>query len=179
MTNLADEALIQLSILQKLKAPDRLDLYDIQSFLESKEMGPDHLNGVDAQTWGTTDDPDNHPPDIVAVHPRNVEDKFSRVVSERAIHLFKCGLGLFTKGDRNLGHKIYYDTTVAKITLWISSMIAAMLPTASILVLIQLESPKAKRWIIAAFNVGMSFCVTFFANAKRAEVFAVTSAYVL
>jgi hypothetical protein len=57
-------------------------------------------------------------------------------------------------------------------------MIAAMLPIASILVLIQLESLKAKLWTIAAFNVGMSFCLTFFANAKRAEVFAVTSAYV-
>lgn len=179
MINLADKALIQLSVLQKLKAPDRFDLFDIQTFLESREMGPGHLTGFDAQTWGTTTDPDNHPPDIIAVHPRNVEDKFSRVVSERAVYLFKCGLGFFTKRNRNLGPKVYYDTTVAKITLWISSMIAAMLPIASILVLIQLESLKAKLWTIAAFNVGMSFCLTFFANAKRAEVFAVTSAYVV
>ena len=87
-------------------------------------------------------------------------------------------MGVFTKGDHHLGRKVYYDTTVVKITLWITSMVAAMLPIASILVLIQLESLKAKLWTIAAFNVGMSFCLTFFANAKRAEVFAVTSAYV-
>jgi hypothetical protein len=87
-------------------------------------------------------------------------------------------MGVFTKGDHHLGRKVYYDTTVVKITLWVTSMIAAMLPIASILVLIQLESLKAKLWTIAAFNVGMSFCLTFFANAKRAEVFAVTSAYV-
>jgi hypothetical protein len=178
MTTSSDKAVIQLSSLHKLNAPDRFDLHDIQNFLESEEMGPHHMNGVDVQTWGKTTDPDNHPPDIIAVHPRNIEDKFSRVVSERAIYLFKCGLGLFTKGNRHLGRKVYYDTTVAKITLWISSMIAAMLPIASILVLIQLESLKAKLWTIAAFNVGMSFCLTFFANAKRAEVFAVTSAYV-
>jgi hypothetical protein len=178
MTTSSDKAVIQLSSLHKLNAPDRFDLHDIQNFLESEDMGPHHMNGVDVQTWGKTTDPDNHPPDIIAVHPRNIEDKFSRVVSERAIYLFKCGLGLFTKGNRHLGRKVYYDTTVAKITLWISSMIAAMLPIASILVLIQLESLKAKLWTIAAFNVGMSFCLTFFANAKRAEVFAVTSAYV-
>jgi len=141
-------------------------------------MGPDHLTGGDAHTWGTKKNPNNHPPDLVGVHPRQIPDKFSRVVSEQAIHLFKCGLGLFTKNNSHLGGKVYYDRKVVKITLWVSSMIAAVLPIASILVLIQLDTLKAKLWTIAAFNVGMSFCLTFFAEAKRAEVFAVTSAYV-
>ncbi|CAN9438104.1 unnamed protein product [Alternaria alternata] len=159
------------------KAPDRFDLHDLQSFLEGENMAPEHMTGIDADIWGKTGDADNHPPDIVCVHPRDIPDKFSRVVSKRAIYLFKYGMGVFTKGDHHLGRKVYYDTTVVKITLWVTSMITAMLPIASILVLIQLESLKAKLWTIAAFNVGMSFCLTFFANAKRAGAFAVTSAF--
>ena len=173
-----DQALIQVSTLHKIKAPDRFDLHNMQKFLRSGEMGPTHMDGIDVKTWGKPENPDNHPPDIIGVHPRHVEDKFSRVVSEHAIYLFKYGLGLITKGNKDVGRKVYYDTTVIKITLWFSSMIAAVLPIASILVLIQLNSLKAKLCTIAAFNVCMSFCLTFIANAKRAEVFAVTSAYV-
>ncbi|KAG9185127.1 hypothetical protein G6011_07671 [Alternaria panax] len=140
-------------------------------------MGPRHMKGRDARTWGTSNDPDSHVPGIVCVHPRLKEDKFSRVVSERVMYLFKYGLGLFTKGNEHLSQKVYHDTTIIEITLLVSFMIAAILPIAYILVLIQLESLKAKLWTIGAFNVGMSFCLTFFANAKRAEVFAVTSAF--
>lgn len=69
-------------------------------------MGPDHFTGGDVDTWGTKREPNNHPADLVGVHPRQILDKFSRVVSERAIHLFKCGLGLFTKKNSHLGGKV-------------------------------------------------------------------------
>jgi hypothetical protein len=173
-----DKALLQISMLHRLNAPDRFDLSDIQLFLQSEDMGPDAMDGGDSDTWGNPEDPNNHAPDLIGVHPRLKEDTFSRIISERAIYLFKYGLGLFTRGHRDLGRKVYYDTTVLKITLWISSAVAAVLPIASMLVLITLKSLKAKLWTIAAFNVLMSFGLTFLANAKRAEVFAVTSAYV-
>ena len=57
-------------------------------------MAPEHMTGIDVDIWGKTGDADNHPPDIVCVHPRDIPDKFSRVVSERAIYLFKYGMHL-------------------------------------------------------------------------------------
>jgi hypothetical protein len=163
-------------LLHKLHSPDRFDLHDIQYFVHSEDMGPDYLKGTDAGTWGIPEEPDNHPPDLVGVHPRMKSDKFSSFVSERAIYLFKFGLGKLTRGNRHIGRKVYFDSTVLKVTLWITSILASLLPIASILVLINLDSLKAKLWTIAAFNVAISACLNIFAEAKRAEVFAITAA---
>lgn len=173
---ITDEAIIQKSLLHKLKAPDRFDLHDFQTFLQTEDMGPPFLKGGDRKTWGTPDDPDNHPPDLLCVHPRIKEDTFSRVVAERAIHLFKCGLGRLMKGNRHLRRRVYYDTTVLKVTFCMTSAMAALIPIASIIVLIHLESMKAKLWTVAAFNVLISVCLTFFTDAKRTDVFAVNAA---
>jgi hypothetical protein len=159
-----------------MKAPDRFDLHDVQTFLRSDHMGPPFLSGWDRNTWGIPDDPDNYPPDLISVHPRIKEDTFSRVVAERAIHLFKCGLGRLTKGNSHLGRRVYYDTTVLKVTFCLTSAMAASLPIASIIVLIHLHSLKAKLWTVAAFNVLISVCLTFFTDAKRTDVFAVNAA---
>jgi hypothetical protein len=139
-------------------------------------MGPPWLSGEDKDTWGKRDDPNDHPPDLIGVHPRLKEDTFSSVVAERAIHLFKYGLGRLTKGNKHLGRRVYYDSTVLKVTLGITSVLAALLPIASILVLINLHSLKAQLWTVAAFNVLISVCLTFFTDAKRTDVFAVNAA---
>jgi hypothetical protein len=139
-------------------------------------MEPDYLTGGDSGTWGSRKDPSNHPPDLIGMHPRKTEDDFSRFISENAIHLFKCGLGRLTKGDRNLGRKVYYDSKVLKVTSWITCILASLLPIASILVLVSLESLKTKLWVIAAFNILTSVCLRTLTEAKRSEVFAVTAA---
>jgi hypothetical protein len=154
----------------------KFDLEDIQLFLDSEDMGPHHLIGRDAQTWGDHDNPKNHPPDLIGVHPRIREDTFSRFVAEKGAHLFKCGLGRFTKGNRNLGRCVYYDSTVLKLTFILTSAIAALTPIASILVFLRLTSRKSKICTIAAFNVLISMCLTLFTEAKRTDVFAVTAA---
>jgi hypothetical protein len=163
-------------MLHKIKAPDRFDLHDIQMFLQSEEMGPPFLTGQDSDTWGSSKAPNDHPPDLIGVHPRMKEDTFSHVVAERAIHLFKCGLGRLTKGNRHLGRRVYYDSTVLKVTFVMTSGLAALLPITSILVMINLHSLKAQLWTIAAFNVLISICLTFFTDAKRLDVFSVNAA---
>jgi hypothetical protein len=141
-------------------------------------MVPDEERILDRETWGSPFEPDNHALDLIGIHAREKVDKFPRFISENAIHLFKCGLGRLTKGDKQLGRKIYYDSTVTKVTLWITSVVASLLPIVSILVLLNVHSLNAKLWTIAAFNVVISACLNIFAEAKRAEVFAVNAAYV-
>jgi hypothetical protein len=54
-----------------------------------------------------------------------------------------------------------------------------LIPIASIVVLYQVQSMSARLGIIAAFNVLVAVCLMGFANAKRAEVFAISAAYVI
>jgi hypothetical protein len=162
-------------VLHQLHFPDRFDLEDIQIFLDSEDMGPRHMRGRDARTWGDHAE-NNHPPDLIGVHPRKREDTFSRFVAEKGVHLFKCGLGRFTTGNRHLGRRVYYDSTVLKLTFILTSAMAALIPVASILVLLQLKSRTAKMCAIAAFNVLISVILTFFTDAKRTDVFSVNAA---
>jgi hypothetical protein len=55
-------------------------------------------------------------------------EEFSKFVSEKAIYLFKCGLGRHTRGDKQIGCTMYYDSTVAKVTLWIISVLPSVQP---------------------------------------------------
>lgn len=71
---------------------------------------------------------------------------------------------------------MYYDSTVLKVTSWITCILASLLPIASILVLVNLQSLKTKLWVIAAFNILTSVCLSVLTDAKRSEAFAVTAA---
>ncbi|KAI4942680.1 hypothetical protein J4E91_009849 [Alternaria rosae] len=171
-----NEAIIQVLTIRQIQQPDKFDLVDLQAFLGSADMDPDYLEGEDRTTWGSLDEPCHYASDLIAIDPRRKEDDFSRFVSENAVHLFKCGLGRLTKGDKHLGQRVYYDSTVLKVTSWITCILASMLPIASVLVLVHLESLKTKLWVIAAFNILTSVCLRTLTEAKRAEVFAVTAA---
>ncbi|KAF1917581.1 hypothetical protein BDU57DRAFT_493695 [Ampelomyces quisqualis] len=170
-----NDALIQTSLLHKLEAPDKFDLDDIQLFLSSDDMGPNEMKGLDADSWGDCD-AGTYLQDLVGIHPSRKEDLFSRIVAEKGIYLFRFGLGHFTKGNKHFGKRVYYDSTVLKMTFCLTSTIAAMLPVASILILYHLHSVKAQLWTIAGFNVLISICPTFITDAKRTDVFPVNAA---
>jgi len=171
-----DEAIIQVLTIRQIQKPDKFDLVDLQAFLGSADMDPNYLEGEDRTTWGSLDKQNHYASDLIAIDPRKKEDDFSRFISENAVHLFKCGLGRLTKGDKDLGKRVYYDSTVLKVTSWITCILASMLPIASVLVLVHLELLKTKLWVIAAFNILTSVCLRTLTEAKRAEIFAVTAA---
>ena len=70
----------------------------------------------------------------------------------------------------------YEDTTVFKITYWITSIVASLIPILSIVILYKVKSMKARLGIIAGFNVLISMCLSGLTNAKRSEIFAITAA---
>jgi hypothetical protein len=171
-----DKALIQQYKLQKIPGPDRFDLNDIYCLINSDAMGAGDLTEMDGRVWGDRDNGGIHAPDLAGLCPRERVDTFSRIVSENAIYLFKCGLGRLKKADDHLGQRVYFDTTVLKVTRWITSIMASLLPIASIIVLVHVNSLKTRLWTAGAFNVLISICLTLFTEAKRSEVFAVTAA---
>lgn len=138
-------------------------------------MGPAALVGEDSTVWGHRDSPKIHAPDLVCLYPRQDVDTFSRVVSQKAIHLFKCGLGRVKKPNPHVGN-VFYDTTFIKLTRWFTASIASLLPIAAIVVLTNQHSQQTKLWTIAAFNVVFTLSLTICTRAKPAEVFAITAA---
>ncbi|KAF3000788.1 hypothetical protein E8E13_005629 [Curvularia kusanoi] len=146
-----NQALVHQSTVLNYPDPGKWDLHHVQDYLQSPEMGPLALNGEDATIWGSVLDRKSHQPDLVALRPRAKKDAFSMWAAENTIfNLFKCGCARFMKPSR---------------------------VHASIVVLYCVNSMPARLGIIAMFNVLVSVCLMGFANAKRAEVFAVTAAF--
>lgn len=142
-------------------------------------MGPLALAGDDAPIWGSTKEPKSFCPDLITLRPRHNEDTFSRWITERAIiKLFKCGCHRLMKVSRIHGVPGFKDSTLLQVTFWITTVIASLLPIASISVLYYVHSMLARLAIIATFNVVVSLCLMAFTTAKRLDVFAVAAAYV-
>lgn len=72
-----------------------------------------------------------------------------------------------------VGHE---DKLVYRVTYWITSIVASLVPIASIAILYCVQSMPARLGVIAAFNVLVSVCLMGLANARRADVFAITAA---
>ncbi|KAH4029310.1 hypothetical protein HBH70_238340 [Parastagonospora nodorum] len=171
-----NKALIQQYKVNQIPGPDRFDLDDMQALLISDAMDRGVLTGNDATIWGHPDTPNIHAPDLIGLCQREDVDTFSRIVSRNAIFLFNYGLGRIKKADHHLGN-VYYGSSVLNITKWITSILASMLPVASILVLSKLQARNTKLGVLVAFNFVFTVCLTVCTKAKRAEVFAITAAF--
>jgi hypothetical protein len=149
----------------------------MQDYLQTPEMGPLALTGEDATIWGSVHNRKSYAPDLVALRPRAKKDAFSVWAAENTIfNLLRCGCTRFIKPSRVHGMVGYEDSTIYRITYWITSLLASLIPIASIVVLYYVHSMPARFAIIAAFNVLVSVCLMGLANAKRVEVFAITAA---
>jgi hypothetical protein len=162
----------------QMLSPDEYDLKDIQHFLGSEKMGPLCFKGDDAYIWGSKPLPKTYSPDLIALKPRANEDTFSRWIAERAILLIRIFGRCLTPSSKHRTVLIY-DSIIMRVTFWITSVIASMVPIASIAVLLHLHTQAAKLGAIAGFNVLITVCLSVFTEAKRTDCFAVTAAYVL
>ncbi|OAL45423.1 hypothetical protein IQ07DRAFT_624468 [Pyrenochaeta sp. DS3sAY3a] len=176
------DALIQQSIILKYPEPGKWDLDHLQQYLQSPAMGSLlGLTGSDATVWGSLANTKSHAPDLVTLCPRAKKDTFSVWAAENTSQLLKWMLkcactGLCLKPSPKHGVVGYEDTTIYRLTYGITSILASLIPITSIVGLYFVQSMPARLGIIAAFNVFVSICLMVFANAKRAEVFAVTAA---
>ncbi|KAF2641830.1 hypothetical protein P280DRAFT_468343 [Massarina eburnea CBS 473.64] len=160
-----------------LPEPDREDLHDLQKFLQMREMGPLALNGDDASIWGSVTTPDTHRPDLVALRSRSSNDPFSGWITTKLVQYFaQCWCARFKKRSRLHGQIEFRDDLILRITMWITTLFASLLPVASIAVLYSVHSVSYRLWIIAAFNLLISICLGVLTSAKRAEIFAVSAA---
>ncbi|KAF2192335.1 hypothetical protein K469DRAFT_730925 [Zopfia rhizophila CBS 207.26] len=175
-----NETLVHQSIIQRLEEPDRWDLKDIQHFLGSKDMGPVKFIGADARVWGSVCQPHSHAADIVTLRPREKADSFSRWVIESTVmalfRLNRLQCARFKKPSPIHGMIGFKDNFLYRVPFWIASIIASLVPIASIIVLYSVHSVPARLGVIVAFNLLMTVCMNALTDCKRAEVFAVAAA---
>jgi hypothetical protein len=149
----------------------------MQNYLQTDALGPLALTGDDAGVWGSVEYRKSHQPDLVTLCPRTKMDPFSKWAADSTIlNLFNCGCARFIKPSRVHGVVGYEDSTIYRVTYWITSVMASLLPIASIAVLYCVHSMPMRLVVIAVFNVLVTLCLVGFADARRAEVFAVTAA---
>lgn len=161
------------SLIHKLQTPEQHDVDDMQKFL--MEIG-NPLLGAEVYTWGTVDAPECFEHDLITLCPRPKQDRFSRFLTENLTWMFRCVFRRKRKGtsDPNIA---YYDTTVFKWTLALTGVLAPVLLIAPIIFLVLKVTSKTMRlWVVGIVNVVLGLCLTFFTEATRKDVFAVTAA---
>lgn len=96
--------------------------------------------------------------------------------AENAISLFRFGFDKLKKPSRVHGVVGYDDTTIYRITYFVTSILASLIPVASIAILHRVKSMVFKLVVIALFNVLVSISLMVLARAERTQVFAINAA---
>lgn len=174
-----DSAVLQQAKILRMRPPGAYDMKYIQKYLETYEMGPLALTGRDSDIWGSTENPESHADDLIALLPRHEEDFFSRFVTEKASSkMLKVRSFLKYQGSgKGRGPESFEDDTMLRWTRHGTSILASVLPILSIIILYYVHSLEVRLGIIATFNIVLSLCLTVFTTAKRTEIFAVVAGF--
>jgi hypothetical protein len=177
-TNLyTDDAVIQTSTIASIEKPPACDLDYIQKYMETDEMGPQGLYGLDCSTWGSKEHPDHHATDLLTIKPALKEDLFSNAFVHYAVGTFFDCLGFFRrKRSKQIKEVAYRRESLLRITHFITCLVASIPPILSVVVLSTVTSLHLKLAMMAVFNLILAISLSIFANANRTEVFAVTAA---
>jgi hypothetical protein len=142
-------------------------------------MGPLALVGGDSDVWGSVLHPYKRCSDLITLRPRDDEDSFSHWVANKAVPvLFRCGIEKLMKPSQVHGMVSLSDSALHRVTFLSTTVVASVLPVASILALYFVSSTPKKLAVIACFNILVAICLSVLTKAKRMDIFAITAAYV-
>jgi hypothetical protein len=158
-----------------MSSPGKYDLNQLHQCLE--DMGLP-LIGLDRGIWGSYDEPDNRASDLVCLRPREPEDTFSKWVTEKAAHFFLNCCHHRIKRSRVSGIIGIKDKILFRLTYSITSIVASIIPSASIIILYCIESTWIRLGMLVVFNSLITLCLTTFTKASRSDVFTVSATYV-
>lgn len=165
-----------------MEEPTAFDRRDVRKFMSElkKELGqksPDLWPFLDQDVDMYRLDAKIRPSfDLVAVCPRQRDDSFSAWFMKSALSIFFRCCGHRMKPSEIHGKPGCKEKTILRITYWITTIVASILPSASVIVLYIIESTWARIGTLVGFNLAVSACLILFTSAKRSEIFAVTAA---
>lgn len=176
-----NEALIQLMTILSANKPGIHDFNDIRNYIESEEMLHGRaLIGDDSFIYRSDPKDDRMPlkDDLITLRPRAETDRLTRWVISwvlRILHKNK------ENARRQQGPDVaFVDDDIYRWTFVLTSGLAAMLPVASMLALQTIEGVPVRKLslvLIAVFNFVLAFLLTWLTSVRRAEVFAIASAF--
>ena len=143
-------------------------------------MGNWSLLGQDSDTWGSVSNPESHAPDLFTFRVRHDADPFSEWVARQFIVWFHNWIGhRFHKiGDPDTGIIYYDDEKLLRLTYFVTTVSASLIPIISVIALYYVESVLARLSLVAVFMFLFATNLTYFASAKRIDIFVATAAYV-
>ena len=160
-----------------MEKPSVHELRWIQSYMETAEMGPQRLDGCDDSTWGAVKYPDNHALDLITIKALSKHDTFSNWFLTKGMDYICDHIRPLRKRfSKHSGDLTFKYNTLLKITHFISCTVAALPPVLTVVVLSYVSSFRLKLGLLAVFNLLLALCLSGFADASRAEVFAVMAA---
>ncbi|KAL9617368.1 MAG: hypothetical protein Q9160_007816 [Pyrenula sp. 1 TL-2023] len=170
-----EEAVLRQLKLNSLNPPSKYDLDDIQTrFKHSAMSSSDRIGliGEDEYVWGSKvpSTKTREAKDLVALSPRPESDPFSTFIMERCTpwlyqHLRKINETIFVN-----------DRTQLRYTAMLTTVVASLLPIASIAVLYSSKSTKVRIGLVAIFTFIFASSLVCFTTAKRTDVFSATAA---
>ncbi|KAF4538136.1 uncharacterized protein LTHEOB_11084 [Lasiodiplodia theobromae] len=186
-----NEAIIQTMKVLSASKPSVHDLRDIQEYLRSTKMANGGgLTGQDHDVWGciVKNFELDHAEDLITLLPRPESDSLTQFVVNRIIKkLHSREEGWFQwicgrTGDNGDGSRtvVVNHRTIHRLTFVLTSGVASMLPVVSMVALQQVEAVKVhglSLGLIAIFNFVLAVLLTLWTSVKRAQVFAVASAF--
>ncbi|KAL8983455.1 MAG: hypothetical protein Q9205_002316 [Flavoplaca limonia] len=166
-------AVIQYFALRKVAKPATNSVECLQEWLDRPEGGDFFLKGREADTWETVND-------LIALDRRRPSnDALTNLINEKLVPWYhRRWAQRFKPSPTADWHGIWqYDQEVLEtIANAISTLLASLLPSISILVLYFLSKPVTKLVAILLFSVLFSVILSAVSTARRIEVFAATTA---
>ncbi|OTA69141.1 hypothetical protein K449DRAFT_362387 [Hypoxylon sp. EC38] len=191
-----NEALLQQVDISKLEGPNSNDLEFLRSWFERPSMGCFPIRGLDYKAWEQ-----RRENDLVAIKPRLPPDPFSKWVTNTIFPLYHRVFGVkfhvrkvlrpsgklchadnqstSKKADSTEigdGLYTYEESLLGSIINIITTVVAAVLPLLSIVVLYIVDSDATKLGIIVVFSACFALVLAVMTSARRIEVFAATAA---
>ncbi|MCJ1382085.1 hypothetical protein MMC17_005197 [Xylographa soralifera] len=161
----------------KLKHADRTTLELLGTWIRGKDASSAFLHGDGLEPRAWTNDAN----DVIVLSARGTHsDSFTNWLANSAIpRLFDIGdygKRLTVMGAEEMGLRYLEPTKIAAYARIISTSIASILPTCTVVVLYFIHSLIARIGAVVAFSALFAVSVAFFTNARPVEVFSATAA---
>ncbi|KAN0119645.1 hypothetical protein V8E51_001853 [Hyaloscypha variabilis] len=170
-----NEHLAQAVFLDSLKAPNKYDHAFIARWFTHEKTGNYPLLGIDWQIWSKDST------DLITIHRRAPYSPFSRHLAKTIIPYLHSRIFWRWKkhADPESGTGLchYEDRKVERVVDILVTVLASLIPIASILILYFVANTLDRLAITVAFTGIFAFSLTVTTRARRVEVFAATSAF--
>ncbi|KAH8885606.1 hypothetical protein GQ53DRAFT_828647 [Thozetella sp. PMI_491] len=169
-----NDGLLKQAALAKLDSPNTEDLKFLISWFERPSMGCFPIRGLDLNAWDDEED-------LAAVKPRVAGDPISKWFMNTVFPMYHRLVGEKLKDPESpeLGDGIftYEESRLAAVVHVFITVVASLLPLASMVVLFVVESYTQRLGIMVGFSACFAVALALMTNARRVEIFAATAAY--